>query len=330
MPPKSEPPFPHASLFSWLAEQGHEAARLVDLPGDVSPRRYVRAELAAGGSAIVACYPATMRPVCHRFARTTELLDGAGVPVPRLLAAACDAGLTLLEDAGHATLYDRAAIGWHELAPYFEIAIDHARTIAGIPQERVAPLNPPLDEALLARELEQTWDLFLEPRGLTGDAGLTCSLSQAFEELCRRLGGAPRVPCHRDFMARNLVPQPEGTQLVVLDHQDLRLGPPQYDLASLLNDSLFPPPALERRLLDAALGASTDRSGYHRAAAQRTLKAVGTFEAFARRGSDRHLGLVAPTLGRALRHLLELPETAPIAGRLEPLWRPLCEPAEAG
>ena len=38
----------------------------------------------------------------------------------------------------------------------------------------------------------------------------------------------------------------------MLDHQDLRLGPPFYDLASLLNDTLFPPPDAEEALLAAA------------------------------------------------------------------------------
>ena len=60
------------------------------------------------------------------------------------------------------------------------------------------------------------------------------------------------MPCHRDFMVRNLMPLRGRRGLVVLDHQDLRLGPPLYDLASLLNDTLFPPPEAEEALLAAA------------------------------------------------------------------------------
>src|SRR4029077_1128026 len=93
----------------------------------------------------------------------------------------------------------------------------------------------------LARELAQTWELFLEPHGLVADGALAASLRAALEALCAGLGDEPPVPCHRDFMVRNLMPRPEGG-LVVLDHQDLRLGPPLYDLASLLNDTPFPPP----------------------------------------------------------------------------------------
>lgn len=323
MPSLAEPVLQRSALVAWLASRGYEAVRFVGLPGDVSPRRYLRVELAGGGSVILACYPPAEHPVCRRFVETTGLLEEAGVPVPRLLATDCEAGLTLLEDAGEKTLYDRAAIGWQALAPYFESAIGYARSIAALPAERVAGLNPPLDEALLRRELDQTWELFLAPRGLTGGAGQEEALRGGLDELCRRLGAARRVPCHRDFMARNLVPGPPP-RLTVLDHQDLRLGPAEYDLASLLNDSLFPPPALERRLLETALGASADLLDYHRAAAQRTLKAVGTFAAFARRGFDRHLRLVPPTLSRSLRHLSLLPETAHLAPELRTLWAAIC------
>src|SRR5260370_24078577 len=99
-------------------------------------------------------------------------------------------------------------------------------------------------------------------------------------------------------MARNLMPLPGGA-VGVLDHQDLRLGPPAYDVASLLNDTLFPPAEIEQELL-VATPSATPRAAYHLAAAQRTFKAVGTYASFARRGAPRHLPLIPPTLARAL------------------------------
>jgi aminoglycoside/choline kinase family phosphotransferase len=133
-------------------------------------------------------------------------------------------------------------------------------------------------------------------------------------------------------MARNLaLPSPRRPRLILLDHQDLRLGPRLYDLASLLNDSLFAPPALEAALLRRLAPDDESRLGYHRAAAQRTLKAAGTFQAFALRGVERHLRLIPPTLERSLYHLARLPETATFAGPLEVRWRPrLSSLAESG
>jgi hypothetical protein len=160
------------------------------------------------------------------------------------------------------------------------------------------------------------------------DGALAASLRAALEALCAGLGDEPPVPCHRDFMVRNLMPRPEGG-LVVLDHQDLRLGPPLYDLASLLNDTLFPPPAGEAALLAAALPSGADRGpflqSYHRAAAQRTLKAVGTYAKFARLGADRHLPLIAPTLARFVNHFSQIPEGTTLSPRLREAWSPALE-----
>lgn len=292
------------------------------LPGDVSPRRYYRLVLADGTTAILANYPDEVRATCQRFLRTTEILEGAGVRVPRVLAGDCAEGWMVVEDLGPRTLGEWGrGRSWSELAGYFEHALGITDRISRLPVGEIAGLNPTLGSDLLARELGQTWDLFLEPEGLVRDAALAADLHTALDAVCERLGAEPPVPCHRDFMVRNLMPLPDGT-LVVLDHQDLRLGPPCYDLASLLNDTLFPPAEAEAALLAAALPAAGDRVRYHRAAAQRTLKAVGTYAKFARMGANRHLPLIGPTLAQFVKHFSRIPEGEPLAARLEEVWSP--------
>ena len=98
------------------------------------------------------------------------------------------------------------------------------------------------------------------------------------------------------------------------------MGPPWYDLASLLNDSLYVEPIEEAHLLNLAGVPPAERERYHRAAAQRALKIVGTFEAFARRGYERHVSLIAPSLRAAHRHLSLLPETAAVVATLREAW----------
>lgn len=302
-------------LEAWLAAAGFPGCVPQPLPGDVSPRRYTRLVGSGGGSAILATYPPDIRATCTRFLRTTELLQQAGVPVPRVLASSCDEGWMLVEDLGPQTLgewgRDRP---WSELLPYFERALELADRIGRIRVESVEGLNPRLGGELLRKELAQTWDLFLEPRGLTIPA-----LGAVLDAICANLDAETPVSCHRDFMVRNLMPLPDHN-LIVLDHQDLRLGPPAYDLASLLNDTLFPPPEVEEALLSRT---SVDRLSYHRAAAQRTLKAIGTYASFALRGADRHLPLVPPTLARCLAHLALVPESAPLVPDLTEAWSPV-------
>ena len=317
MPPSETGPSA-TDIERWLEELGHSPSGLEPLPGDVSARRYLRVETARG-TFVVTAYPPPLRAVCTRFLATGDLLRSAGLRVPEVLASDCRRGLMLLEDLGKQTLYDLRARSWQELLPYLERAIEDAGRIALLPPGSVAGLSPPLDRELLGRELEQTWRSFLTPRGLGGDERSTSRLRTALAELCQRLGEEPQVPCHRDYMARNLVPLADG-RLGLLDHQDLRLGPPFYDLASLINDSLFPPPELVAELL----GSSAGELGYHRAVAQRALKAVGTFATFAERGNRRHLELIPPTLGRALDSLLLLPESAEVAAHLAGRWRTVC------
>lgn len=292
------------SLERWLAGLGLADARLEALAGDLSSRRYLRVRTARAERFVAAVYPPELAATQRRFASAARLLGAAGVRVPRIEADAPELGFMLLEDLGPATLYDRVDLDWSSRQPYFESALEASARIAALPVEAVVALgSPPLDAALLRRELDAAIDLFLEPRGLAPEP-----LRAGLDQLCARLGGEEARPCHRDFMARNLVPLPDGT-VAILDFQDLRLGPPAYDLASLLNDSLFAPEPLESRWR-ARASPGDDPLSYGRAVAQRCLKAVGTFVRFAARGMPRHLQLVPPTLARAARQLAVLPETA--------------------
>lgn len=314
------------NVETWLTSLGFAPRGIEPLPGDVSPRRYARVVLADGATAILASYPPEIRSTCPLYLRTGEILTAAGVRVPHVLGSSCEQGWMLLEDLGPRTVGELRERPWSELRPYFESARALIDRIAALPSEHaaeIAVLNPLLGSELLKQELAQTWDLFLEPRGLTGDARLTAALRAALDALCDRLGEETPVPCHRDFMVRNLMPLEDSEGgIAVLDHQDMRLGPPEYDLASLLNDTIFPPPEAEEELLR-----EVDRVRYHRAAAQRTLKAVGTYTKFSLRGAHRHLPLIPPTLGRCLEHFARTPEGAPLADDLARAWAPVRQAA---
>lgn len=304
-------------LHRWLTSRGRSFERLELLPGDVSPRRYARLHGAAGEPAILAYYPPGMRATLGRYRTTTELLEAAGLRVPRIFDHDEVAGCALVEDLGTKTLFEAIHV-WEELLPWYRDTLGQLRLLRKVPRDQVATLNPPLDEALLRRELEATWHSFLEPRGLVATSEAQTAVRVALDTLCAKLADDSPIVCHRDLMARNLVPLYAEDRVGVLDHQDLRLGPPAYDIASLLNDSLYPPPEVEEALLsEAGIESSAARARYHRAAAQRTLKAVGTFARCAAAGSARHGALIAPTFVRALDHLEQVAETADLGAT----WR---------
>ncbi len=316
-----------AQLTASLAERGHEIRGLEGLPGDLSQRHYLRGERVSGGSVIVAVYPEELHADCDRFLTSGGLLAAAGVRVPQVLASDCAAGWMLLEDLGERTLGEAPELTDAELALYFERAVETIALIQRLPLDAVSTLNAPLDGALLRRELEQTTREFVEPLDLV-DRASRASWDFELDELCRCIARCTPAPCHRDFMVRNLIPVGDAPGLAVLDHQGLRLGPALYDVASLLNDTRFLAEPKENALLEDLLGAEDERLSYHRVAAQRTLKAVGTYARFVRRngprgGELRHAQLIAPTFDRAIAHLAKIPETAAAAQAIAPSWRPL-------
>lgn len=312
------PTRPEEDLAAWLRTTGYEPTRVTALAGDVSLRRYYR--VACGTYTMVAAYyPPELREASARFAATTALLQGLSIRVPRILATNEEGSWMLLEDVGDVTLADAHDSGWAYLRPRLRRASDAARTIATLPHEAARALAPPLGADALAREIEMTWALCLERRGLCGEGVLRNTLRDRLATLCRALEDDGLVPCHRDFMARNLVPEPAGDGLIVLDHQDLRLGPRFYDLASLVNDSLF---LTDRRAVEVLGEAVVEDVRYRRSAAQRCLKIAGTFVSFAERGVPRYLAWVGTCLRRFLDHFAQLPEGADLAADLLRLWQP--------
>src|SRR5260370_34396885 len=71
----------------------------------------------------------------------------------------------------------------------------------------------------------------------------SAELKAELNDISAELAAAPRVLCHRDFHAANLM---LGTKenLRVVDHQDARMGPASYDLVSFLLDRRPTPPSL--------------------------------------------------------------------------------------
>jgi aminoglycoside/choline kinase family phosphotransferase len=108
-------------------------------------------------------------------------------------------------------------------------------------------------------------------------------------DIAAELSARPRVLCHRDFHASNLLVDSRN-KLRIVDHQDARMGPASYDLVTLLLDRQPTPPSLaevrahrlffidERRRhgLD-ALDPDDFAREFRLMSVQRGLKAVGTF-----------------------------------------------------
>jgi len=277
------------AVKTWLARRAAASAHVVPLAGDASSRRYLRVRQSDGASLVLAVYPEPFEFDRQPFVLTTALFTTMGVRVPAIVGHADDLGILELEDLGDVSLQAFVATGDEAgRRAFYEDAVGLIERV----QRRGLELEDPRWPAYrLVFDVEKlTWELdffaqhFLEAyRGATRTPARRAALREEFVRLAEELASEPRVLCHRDFHSRNLMVH-DG-QLVVIDHQDARLGPDTYDLVSLLRDAYVAvsEPEVEAligrflRLQPAAVEPDEFRRRFDVMAVQRTLKALGTF-----------------------------------------------------
>ena len=253
------------------------------------------------------------------------------LPVPLVHGYLPDHGLLLLEDLGDQTLeeYLRDA-DLTETSLWYDRVID---LLAEMQASAVETDAPAFRRRFDVEKLMWEFDFMLEHYVVTllGHAADDPMLDNARNEMrtvCAYLESIEPCFTHRDFHCRNLMIR-DG-QLVMIDFRDARLGPPQYDLVSLLRDSyrVLPEEMVtekkERflRKKQELEGRPLDREafdyGFDLMAIQRNLKAVGTFAYQASaRGNDRYLPYIEPTLMNVKRTLSGRPELSNFKTALE-------------
>lgn len=221
-----------AQRLAWArAALDDDGAALERASTDAGFRSYWRS-VGVAPSRIVMDSPLDKEDV-RPWLRMRDLLDAGGVRVPRVLARDVDAGFLLLEDLGGPTvaqLIDDANADAH-----MDAAIAQLLRL----QSLALPVDVPVfGEALLQRDAGLFEEWFLRRHlGLELDCGDAERLQLAQRRLMDNALAQPRVPTHRDYMPRNLMPVPNGP--AVLDFQDMVLGPIAYDPVSLLRDAFL-------------------------------------------------------------------------------------------
>ncbi|MCA1850088.1 MAG: phosphotransferase, partial [Acidobacteria bacterium] len=283
-------------LAAFLERSGQKnvAQEIIALTPDASTREYFRVPW-KGRTAIAAVYPEPFDPEIHPYLDVTRLFLKAGLPVPEIYEVDGLNGIILQEDLGDNQLHrvfetttedEREAILERAITLIAEI---QAATQKAYELDSIA-CRLAFDEAKLSWELDFFFKhYFGSLRGEALKHGEEAELRAELNDIAADLAGRPRVLCHRDYHAMNLLVDRQG-RLRVVDHQDARMGPASYDLVSLLLDRQPEPPSLaeirERRLFfleeRRRLGLEEiDPDEFAREfrlmSVQRGLKAVGTF-----------------------------------------------------
>ena len=237
---------------AWLgrvaASQGLLPTSLRHASADASFRRYFRIDTTAGDSRIIMDAPPALED-CAPFARVAALMGDAGLNVPHVLDWHRADGFMLLSDLGARTMMDAVELPAAANAialPTAAVDALYMDAVDALIQWQLASrpgVLPDYDDALLTRELGLFPEWYVgQYRGLALDTGLMDKLNGLFEQIkANNLDAlnAARVYVHRDFMPRNLMVNPNGGPLGVLDFQDAVYGPITYDIASLMRDAFL-------------------------------------------------------------------------------------------
>jgi aminoglycoside/choline kinase family phosphotransferase len=319
---------------------------ITHLTGDASTRSYFRAA-SSSASLVIALYTEPFEQSeqsSHRLERAeqfsptarltfandpcahievTELFLKAGLPVPALVRVSGDEAAILIEDVGDIKLQDwllgRSTEEVKEAylrAIDFIIKIQEATEIA-VESDSIC-CHLAFDEAKLRWELgfffAHYFNRYLKVKI---DAARSNAAQEDFRAICSELASRERVLTHRDYHARNLMMS--GERMFTIDHQDARLGPATYDLASLIADpytsldSEVTEELIEKfiELKSRSSQPISDEGEFRKEldlmTIQRMLKAVGTYSfQAAMKDNTVYVQYIAPALDRAIAAMQRL------------------------
>jgi aminoglycoside/choline kinase family phosphotransferase len=316
---------------------------IVPLAGDASSRSYYRARIdgpSGPDSLVVMQLAGSSLPLSSEelaifreppkelpFLNVHRFLARLNVRVPTLYGQWTDDGVVLLEDLGDQLLWDFVqGLPPAEILKWYESAIDQLLLIQVEGTRRKSDaaciaFQQRFDLRLYTWEFEHFIEYGLEkrPGGQVSESDES-RLRESFQEMARRLDGLAPYLSHRDFHSWNLMIH-DG-QVAVIDFQDALLAPPQYDLASLLNDretDRLINPEMESHLVDYFLRqrekmgeAPVDREAffadYVLSSLQRDFKVVGRFYYLDMvKGKPGYKKYIPPTLKRIRRNLERAP-----------------------
>ena len=268
--------------------------RVVPSPETISELRQSTATLSSSdtppASVILVLYESDDAEAITRYANTACWFHEARVRVPQIFGATNRA--LIVEDGGDLLLSEHAET--QELTQRY---VEAAQVILAIQAHGSESQSPNPDWQLDARRLRNEL-AFTEKYALRHwlNSDPSSGRDKVFERLAVATAKLPSRMCHRDFHSRNLIVEEE---LMVVDFQDAMEGPLFYDLVSLLGDDYRDVPksakvaAIETFWAGAqtsmpvstvadvpeepSLLAAGARQAFALTAAQRSLKALGTF-----------------------------------------------------
>ena len=297
--------------------------KVFSLAGDASNRRYYRVVMDHKSWVLMRWEP--FDPNNYPFLSVLQHFAKNGVRVPEVISMSPEEGLVLLEDLGDLTLERKfwesqnqdSSVDFYRLAIDQIVRIHHPATLDRSP---CSAFNIQFDTEKFMWEMNYGKEnLLLGVLNFSFNEKYEKEITRIFHDICSKLDAEPKRIAHRDYHSRNLMMKLD--EMIVIDFQDARLGPIQYDLVSLMRDSYVDmSDAMASVLINDYLEKSKaylpkdfsrehfDRI-YELQTVQRCFKACGSFASFYHlRGDKRYLKYLAGTLRRVMKAINEFPE----------------------
>jgi aminoglycoside/choline kinase family phosphotransferase/choline kinase len=319
-----------AAFTRAFGEKPTQAFRLTPLSGDGSDRSWHRLQWEAGRRLLMVDHGIHLQGgprEVDAFIQIGAHLSRRGVPVPGIYGSDAFSGMVFVEDLGdtHLQTHVRALRDPEAVQSAYRRVLDllidmgiggregfdPAWTYQSIRYDR---------ELILEKECRYFLEAFLN--GYLGETASYDTFRTGFEYLAEgALAHGLEGFLHRDFQSRNIMVHGNGFH--VIDFQGGRLGPLQYDLASLLIDPYVAlPPALRESLLSyatdriqARIPVDRDRFrlGYRFCRVTRNLQILGAFAHLSRVKKKPGFAPYIPAALATLREGLTALDPAPLA-----------------
>jgi aminoglycoside/choline kinase family phosphotransferase len=316
--------------LSKIWSESSNSLEVQPLAGDASTRRYYRVfegDKSQKDRRLILMELESPQPNADiDFIILTKYFAALSLPVPELYHYDKERGFLFLEDFGDQLLQD--VVGPHversEKLMWYRKAVDMLVQLQLHGSQDPDPSCPAFNRRFDFEKL--MWEMNFMIEHFLGNLKKCNLIESEVEEirsvlapLCQTLADQELCLTHRDFHSRNIMIQ--NDELKMIDFQDARLGPRQYDLVSLLKDSYV---ELDDSFVEEMIGYFIDQSEeagvekinridfgetFDFMSVQRNLKAIGTF-AFqeTQKGTDRYSEDIPRTLNYVKKALARQPE----------------------
>lgn len=296
-------------MDAFLARTGRGSATRRMLAGDASFRRYERVDH-ENRIMVLMDAPPPWEDV-GPFIAVTQLLENAGVSVPKILDADEAEGFLLLEDLGDGIL---TRVLKNEPSRERELYTAACEALLALQHGSVRGHLPAYDETVYLREVALFAEWFLpQIVGIEKAKLLREEWLNLWRDVVRAVPLQQAVLVHRDYHADNLLwlHDREGHRAIgMLDYQDALWGDAAYDLVSLLEDARRDvAPATVKACYDAFAATQGADFGLRYAVlgAQRNAKIIGIFTRLCVRDGKAHYLDYLPRVWGHFLHDLENP-----------------------